>query len=135
MSPLVKPLYPAIDCGMLPVTKVNAVLCTELLPGRALLSASAHRHVALEHPDDHRFCIQFLPLAISAPSLVGQAPRHGNNFELIRRVSRSDGRELLVAIGLAPNGDDNYRIVSASLLEREKVENRRLAGRLRPPPP
>ena len=127
-------IYRAIDCGDLPVGKINGVLGTELLPGRAVLSAIAPRHIALDHTQDYQLCVQSLALAITAPSLIGKAPRHGNDFEMVRRLLRDDRRDLLVAIELLPNARGNYRIVSAYPVLRSKIERMRLAGYLRPCP-
>jgi len=64
VSPFVRRVYPAIDCGDLPVAKINTVLGTELMPGRAILSLKAHLHVACEHARDYDVCIQLLLLTL-----------------------------------------------------------------------
>lgn len=121
--------------GDLPVAKINAVLDTELEPGKVRLSRMAHRHIAQDHPDDYPVCMAALATAISEPSFIGQAPKHPDNFEMIRRMNRPDGREVLVAVGLEPDGTGAYRIVSCYLVDGGQVNARRLARRLKAPSP
>jgi hypothetical protein len=123
--------YPALELGELPVDVINATLGTDLAPGRVRLSAAAHRHIAEDHPEDYPTCRLALPQAIADPTLIGQAPRHGRNFELIRRVQDGQGRAILVAIGLEPDDAGSYRVRSCYLISRNKVEARRQAGFLR----
>jgi hypothetical protein len=123
--------YPALDLGDLPVDVINATLGTDLAPGRVRLSAVAHRHIAEDHPDDYPVCRLALAQTIAEPTLIGQAPRHGRNFELIRRVQDAQGRAILVAIGLEPDDAGAYRVRSCYLISRSKIEARRLAGFLR----
>lgn len=126
--------YPAIDLGPLPVELVNAVLGTELEPGLVRLSERAHQHMAEDHPDDYPLCLASLQLAISSPSFMGQAPKRTGNFEMLRRVNHPDGKVVLVAIGLETDQRGNYRVRSAYLVNAETVDERRRAGRLKPPP-
>ncbi len=127
--------YEAIALGELPVDKINAVLGTELEPGLVRLSRSAHRHIAEDHPGDYATCLAALPEAIRSPSFIGQAPKHPNNFELVRRMNRPDGKEVLAAVGLEPDASGSYRVVSCYLIRGDTVTERRIAGRLKPPPP
>lgn len=135
MSRPVRPHYQAVDFGPLPTEKVNIVLGTELEPGNVRLSKQAHKHIAEDHPNDYYICFPVLQLAVASPSFIGQAPGHSANFEIIRRINREDGKEVLVAIGLKPDADGCYRITSAYLVSRETVEQRRQAKRLKPSPP
>jgi phage-Barnase-EndoU-ColicinE5/D-RelE like nuclease3 len=130
-----KPKYPAIDLGPLPVDAINAVLGTELEPGTVRLSEIAHRHMAEDHAADYRDCIASIQLAISDPSFIGQAPKRINNFEMLRRIRRNDNKVVLVAVGMEMDQDGDYRVKSCYLVAGEDVENRRQAGRLKPPPP
>jgi hypothetical protein len=123
--------YPAIDLGPLPVDLINAALGTELEPGHARLSRTAHRHIATDHPADYPVCIAELAAAIARPTFIGQAPGHSRNFEMIRRISRPDGSVVLVAIGLQPDEHGDYSVRTCYLLEAGKVEARRRQGRLR----
>ena len=120
--------YPALDLGWLPVDLINRTLGIELEPGRVRLSTRAHRHVAEDHPDDYATCLAALPTAITAPSYVGQAPHHGENFQLVKRVPGLQGRMVLVAVGLEPDGRGDYRVRSTYLIEEAKVDNWRLKG-------
>ena len=65
---------------------VNDASDTELDPGNARLSKTAHRHRAMDHPADYPVCIAEIAAVIAAPTFIGQAPEHGRNFEMIRRV-------------------------------------------------
>lgn len=123
--------YRAFDLGFLPVETINATLGTELAPGRVRLSRQAHRHMAEDHAADYAACLTALPVAVAAPSFVGQAPNHGRNFELLRRIARPDGKIVLVAIGLEPDEAGDYRVRSCYLVTAETVNSRRLAGRLK----
>lgn len=122
--------YPEIHLGPLPVAKINAALGTDLEPGNVILSRQAHMHMARDHPDDYEACIQALPLAIAQPSFVGQAPVSRDNFEIVRRAARPDGKSVLVAVGLELDAEGLYRVKSSYLLEPEKVDSRRRKGRL-----
>ena len=130
-KPVPPPQYPALELGALPVVAVNKALGTELRPGPVRLSRQAHRHMAEDHPADYASCIAALADAVAAPSFVGQAPGHGGNFELVRRIARPDGKAVLVAIGLAPDGEGAYRVRSCYLITAATVDARRRAGRLK----
>jgi len=127
--------YPAVDLGPLPIEAINAVLGTELEPGIVRLSARAHEHMAVDHPEDYAICIAALPLAVSTPTFIGQAPRHSRNFEMLRRINHPDGKVVLVAIGLEVDEEGAYRVRSCYLVSQEMVDGRRQQGRLKPPPP
>jgi hypothetical protein len=124
-------LYPALDLGPLPVGLINDLMGTELESGHARLSRTAHRHMAIDHPADYPICIVELAAAIATPTFVGQAPEHGRNFEMIRRIGRPDGSVVLVAIGLEPDDHGAYHVRTCYLLEAHKVAERRRQGRLR----
>jgi hypothetical protein len=127
-------LYPALDLGPLPVDLINAVLGTELEPGDVYLSERAHRHMAEDHAADYPYCFPALPALIAAPILIGQAPKRTMNFELFRRVVHPDGKVAMAAVGLVVDEIGRYRVRSCYLVVKEVVDNRRLAGRLKPPP-
>jgi hypothetical protein len=76
-------------------------------------------------------CIAEVAMAIAAPTFIGQAPGHGRNFEMIRRIGRADGSVVLVAIGLEPDKQGDYRVRTCYLLEQHKVEARRQEGRIK----
>lgn len=123
--------YPALDLGPLPVDTINRALGTEMELGNARLSRTAHRHMAKDHPNDYPACIAALRDAVAAPTFVGQAPDQPRNFEMIRRIGRSDGRVVLVAISLEQDAAGTYAVRSCYLLEPEKVDARRRDGRLK----
>jgi len=127
---LKRPRYPAVALGDLPVATVNAALGTELEPGPVRLSEAAHRHMAEDHPLDYPDCIAVLPQAVTAPTFIGQAPRHGRNFEMVKRIVRPDGKAVLVAIGLEPDDAGAYRVKSCYLISGDTVEARRQARTL-----
>jgi hypothetical protein len=110
---------------------VNAALGTELEPGNARLSRTAHRHMAEDHAADYPICIAVLHQVVAAPTFIGQAPGHTRNFEMIRRINRADGRVVLAAVSLEPDDAGDYAVRTAYLLEPEKVDARRNAGRLK----
>ncbi len=132
---LKRPRYPAVALGDLPVAAINAALGTELEAGLVRLSETAHRHIAEDHPHDYSDCIAALPQAIALPTFIGQAPGHARNFEMVKRIARSDGQAVLVAIGLEPDETSAYRVKSCYLISAEKVDARRRAGTLKQPPP
>ena len=123
--------YPAIDLGPLPVDAINCALGTELEPGHARLSRTAHKHRAVDHPVEYPVCIAEIAAAIAAPTFIGQAPEHGRNFEMIRRIGRTDGSAVLVAVGLEPDRSGDYKVLTCYLLAADKMEERRQKGRLR----
>ena len=123
--------YPALDLGPLPVATINRLLGTELEPGNAHLSQTAHRHMARDHPDDYPICREVLARAIACPTFVGQAPDHSRNFELVLRVGRPDGKVVLVAIGLERNEAGNYSVRTSYLIPQRSLEVRRASGRLK----
>jgi len=128
------PPYPALDLGPLPVGLVNATIGTELEPGHARLSPSAHRHMAEDHPADYPICIAALASAIAAPTFIGQDPKHGRNFVIVKRVGLQDGRAVLVAIGLEPEAGGNYAVRTSYLIPQRPIDARRAAKRLHIPP-
>lgn len=124
------PKFPPIDLGPLPVDLINAALGTELEPGRVRLSVTAHRHIAQDHPADYATCLAALPVAVAAPSFIGQAPGHTHNFEMVRRIARLDGRAVLVALAISQDEVGDYRVRSCYLISAEVIDQRRQAGRL-----
>ena len=129
------PRYPSVALGPPPVDAVNATLGTELVPGSVRLSPKAHRHMAEDHAEDYAVCFGALRIAIAAPTSIGQAPGHTRNFELIRRIARSDGKAVLVAVSLDLDGQGEYAVRSCYPIAARVVDERRERGRLRPPPP
>jgi hypothetical protein len=72
---------------------------------------------------------------ITSPTLIGHAPKRTGNFELYRRVNHPDGKVVMAAVSLDLDAGGYYRLRSSYLVSGEVVNDRRLAGRLKPPPP
>jgi hypothetical protein len=121
--------------GPLCVDAINTVLATELEPGHVWLSSRAHEHMATDHPQDYAICFASLTLVITLPTLIGHAPRRTTNFELYRRDNHPDGKVVMAAVGLEVDEDAHYRMRTSYLVSAEVVNERRIAGRLIPPPP
>lgn len=128
------PSYPALDLGPLPVDRINAVLDTELRPGRVRVSPVAHQHMAEDHAADYALCRPALLAAVASPTFIGQDPKHARNFVLVKRIGLTDGRAVLVAIGLEAKSG-TYNVRTSYLIPERTISNRRAAGRLRAPPP
>ena len=127
--------YPAVVFGPLPVDLINEALGTELESGNVRLSERAHGHIVKAHADDYPICVEAIPAALAAPTYIGQAPKHGDGFELVKRLNRISGQAVLVAIGLEPTTSGEYRVTSNYLLTAEEVERKRQVGTLKTPKP
>ncbi len=125
----------ALRLGVLDVELVNRTLQCELLPGELYLSRQAHWHIAKDHPDDYDACMSALHRVGQSPGLIGQAPNHSDNFELVIRFrSKSPEQEyVLIAVGLEVDEDGLYRIKTAYRLPERTITARRSAGRLHLP--
>jgi len=120
-----------IILGVLPVDLINRTLGTELEPGDAILTATADRHIANDHPNDYGLVKASLGLVIESPTYIGQSPHHAESFELVRRVVGSNGIDIvLAAITLTRNEYGNYNVHSAYRLTEEKVTGRIKRGHL-----
>jgi hypothetical protein len=118
------PQYKPRNCGNLPVDLINRTLNTELKPGSVRLSSQAHRHIAVDHPEDYAVVLQHLLAAISDPTYIGQSPKQRSNFEMVKRVAGS-GAFVLIAIGLETDDYGEYRVRSAYTIKPEQVNERR----------
>ena len=126
--------YEAIEVGPLPAAMINRTLGTELVDGIVRVSRTAHRHIAQDHAADYPLVMAHLEAIVRAPTYLGQAPRHGRNIELVKRVRTADGLGyVLVAIGLEPDGRGDYAVRSAYVVRPEQVERRRQTGHLLTP--
>jgi hypothetical protein len=123
--------YTQILLGPLPVDLINATLGTELEPGDAIITSRAHRHIATDHADDYVAVMAYINVLISNPTYIGQSPRHGSEFEMVRRVIVPGGNEIILAgINLTRNDFGNYNVHSAYRLTEEKVTKRILSRHL-----
>ncbi len=124
--------YRPIDFPALPVDLINRILGTELEPGPAHMSGLAHRHAATDHAADYPICIANLAAVIAEPTFIGQAPKHSENIELIRRVPGAGGAAVLVAVGIQLDADGRYRIKSMYLVGEAELNSKRAKGTIKP---
>ena len=120
--------FPALDFGPLPAERVNAVLGTELEEGPVHMSGLAHRHAARDHPDDYADYFRHVATVIADPTFIGQAPKHRENFEMIRRIPGGDGRALLIAVGVEMDEQGRYRVKSVYSITSAELERKRAKG-------
>jgi len=124
--------FPPIILGHLAVDVINRTIGTELQPGLARLSSKAHRHVQVDHPEDYALCLRFIETVVLDPSFIGQAPKHGQNFELLRRIPGNGGDATLVAVKMEPDERGDYRVVSFYRVTARELEIKRGKGRILP---
>lgn len=110
--------------------EINKALGTDLAPGKGWLSSVAHEHMYRDHEADYAHCFAHLDDTFGRPTYVGQAPKHGRNFELLRRYQLVDKPWMLIAVGLEPNKQGNYHVRSCYLVSDDDVQRRRNARRL-----
>jgi hypothetical protein len=123
--------YAPIRVGDLPVDKINKALGVELDAGEVWVSAHAHRHIAQDHPDIYDEIIAAIFEIVTAPLYVGQDPRHGENFYVVRRLPESAARPFgLVAIGFEKGPSGVYNVRTAYGINQDTVDKRRAAKRL-----
>ena len=127
---LIKPKYQAFRVGPLPVAAINAALGTELDSGDVWVSKAAHQHIALDHPDDYVAIKANIVDIVTAPTYVGQDPKHGSNFYLVRRVPQQGTDAVLIAIGFELNSHGTYNVRTAYAISEKDIASRRLRGSL-----
>lgn len=122
----------ALRLGPLDVQLINRTLKTDLEPGELYLSRQAHWHIAKDHPEDYAMCMSALRRVGQSPGLIGQAPKHADNFELVIRFrsSQQEGEYVLIAVGLERDRDGLYRVKTAYRVPERTITTRRAAGRL-----
>lgn len=129
---LFKPKFKAFRVGPLPAAAINAALGTELEVCDVWVSKLAHQHIALDHPDDYAAVKANIIDIITNPTWVGQDPRHGDNFYLVRRTPQEGADAVLIAIGLEVNEFGTYNVRTAYAIGEEDILTRRLRGSLHP---
>jgi hypothetical protein len=130
---LIKPKYKAFRVGPLPADAINRALGTELDVADVWVSKECHRHIAEDHSQDYQAVMANIIDIIRSPAWVGQDPKHGENFYLVRRVQKDgDSAPILVAIGLEVSRHGTYNVRSAYAISEEDVLSRRLRGSLHP---
>jgi hypothetical protein len=111
---------------------INRTIGTELQPGLARLSSKAHRHVKIDHPEDYALCMPLINAVVTNPSFIGQAPKHGRNFELLRRIPGHNGDATLVAVNMEPDDKGDYKIVSFYKITASELHAKRNKGHILP---
>ncbi len=129
---MLRPKRKSFRVGPLEVDRINRVLGTELEAADVWVSKACHAHIAEDHPDAYPLIMANIIDIVREPTWVGQDPKHGNNFYLVRRIAVGpDQTEMvLVAIGfeLSPHG--TYSVRTGYLISEEDVTKRRLRGSL-----
>lgn len=110
--------------------KINSVLGADLEQGDVWVSSACHRHMAIDHPEDYPVIMAALETIVAHPLYVGQDPKHGRNFYLVRPIGGGANPYALVSIGLEPNKHGGYNVRTAYTISQETVDKRRAARRL-----
>ena len=127
---LFKPKFKAFRIGPLPAAAINAALGTELEVADVWVSKVAHQHIALDHAEDYPAVKANIIDIVTCPTWVGQDPKHGGNFYLVRRIPQDGKDALLVAIGLEPSEHGTYSVRTAYAIGEDDILTRRLRGSL-----
>lgn len=121
--------YKAFRVGPLPADPINRALALELEDGDVWVSSACHRHMAKDHSDDYPYIKANIIDLIREPTWVGQDPKHGRNFYLIRRIAVEEGAAaVLIAIGLEMTEYGTYSVRTAYRIKQEDIDNRILRG-------
>lgn len=124
--------YKALRVGPLAARQINRALGLELESGDVWVSRACHRHIAKDHPDDYPYIKANIIEIVRDPTWVGQDPKHGRNFYLVRRLPDADDLPLaLVAIGLEMTRHGTYSVRSAYRIKQDDVDRRILRGSLK----
>lgn len=119
----------AFRVGPLAVTPINRALGTKLDSADVWVSKACHMHIALDHPGDYDLIISNIVDIIRNPTWVGQDPKHGENFYLVKSIPTDDGRELaLIAIGLTLSAHGTYSVRSGYSIDQTDLDSRRAKG-------
>lgn len=125
--------YKAFRVGPLDVGQINHALGTELDSADVWVSKACHAHIATDHPDAYNLVMANFIDIVRAPTFVGQDPKHGKNFYLVKRIIIADETGFaLVAIGFERSAHGTYNVRSAYLIDQDDVDRRRLRGSLKP---
>lgn len=124
--------YSAFRVGPLPAAAINRAIGTELEIADVWVSKACHAHIAQDHPEDYAIIKANIVDIIRRPSMVGQDPRHGRNFYLVKKIPLDEGEGFcMVAIGLEQSHHGTYNIRTAYKISQENVDKRRLRGSLK----
>lgn len=125
------PKYPAFRVGDLPIDKINKALDTDLEAGEVWVSKACHKHIARDHPKDYPYIIEAIFEIVTAPLYVGQDPKHGSDFYVVRTMPpEAPNPHGLVAISFDRNEFGTYNVRTAYTISQDTVMNRRAAKRL-----
>jgi hypothetical protein len=128
---LIKPRYKAFRVGPLPADAINKALGTELDPADVWVSKAAHQHIAVDHAADYAAVMANIVDLVRSPMWVGQDPKHGRNFYLVRRVALAGSSvPLMISIGLTVSKHGTYNVRTGYSLNEEDILTRRLRGSL-----
>ncbi|WP_148213395.1 PBECR2 nuclease fold domain-containing protein [Rhodospirillum centenum] len=123
--------FDPLDLGKLPSGIVNRTLGTDLDSAPVHMSGLAHRHAAEKHPGDYPLCLPHLRDAVRDPTFIGQAPKHRDNIELIRRIPGGGGSGVLVAVSVETDAAGRYRVRSFYVVSQEEIDRKRAKGHVR----
>lgn len=128
------PRFVELHLGPAPVEKINLTLQLELEEGIVVFSAAAQKHVYKRHPKDFQDFLAYAGSVVSSPGYIGQAPKHADKIELVKRLPASEGAAgLLVALVLEPDASGRYHVASFYSVSEAKISNRRQNGTLKVP--
>lgn len=89
------------------------------------MSKAAHKHIALDHPQDYPRIIHVLPKMLASPQYIGINTKRPDNFYIVNVIDQSDPQAALVAISLKKNKYGGYNVRSAYRIKRSDVDSRR----------
>jgi phage-Barnase-EndoU-ColicinE5/D-RelE like nuclease3 len=132
MRKLIHDRYKAFRIGPLDIAPINKAMKTELDPADVWVSKACHAHIANDHPNDYPIIMANFVEIIRSPTMVGQDPKHGENFYLVKRIPVGDQSNfILVAIGLTLSQHGTFNVRTAYRLSQADIDSRRLRGSLK----
>ena len=132
MRQLIHNRYPAFRIGPLNVAPINKAIDTELDPADVWVSKKCHEHIAVDHSHDYETIMANFIEIVRSPTFVGQDPKHGDNFYIVKRIPTEDGNDfILVAIGMTLSKRGTFNVKSAYRISQADIDTRRLRGSLK----
>jgi phage-Barnase-EndoU-ColicinE5/D-RelE like nuclease3 len=132
MRKLIHDRYKAFRVGPLNVAPINKAISTELDPADVWVSKACHAHIATDHPNDYSIIMANFVEIVRSPTFVGQDPKHGENFDLVKRVpNEGQSNFILVAIGLTLSEHGTFNVRTAYRISQADIDMRRLRGSLK----
>lgn len=117
--------YRSIKLGALQVDKINKALGTELDPGDVWISALAHEHIAEKHGDEYEAVMAAVREIVASPFYVGQDPKHGRNFYIVKKITGANFPNGLLSISLKANKHGGYNCRTCYSISDEDLADRR----------